>query len=55
MDKPRLLANQRIANAMRATRSEFRCENCGYGACGTSPPPACPMCRGTRWQIRQLR
>jgi rubrerythrin len=29
---------------------EYRCLACGYGIATFSVIPACPMCRGTRWE-----
>lgn len=37
--------SRRIADDFRGLLSEFRCAECGYGACGRTPPPSCPMCR----------
>ncbi len=32
------------------TKGEFRCSGCGYGVAIHDALPACPMCRGERWE-----
>jgi hypothetical protein len=31
-------------------KGEFRCAACGYGVTVYRELPACPMCRGERWE-----
>jgi hypothetical protein len=33
-------------------RSDWICCDCGYGAVAVQPPPSCPMCRGSQWELR---
>lgn len=34
---------------------DYRCTSCGYGISVREPPDACPMCRGTTWELGEWR
>jgi rubrerythrin len=44
-------ADERLVVTAPLPRTEFRCDECGYGiVVGGALPPACPMCRAESWE-----
>lgn len=43
-------AEQDWVAAGEPARGEYRCVECGYGVAVRVALPACPMCRGRRWE-----
>jgi hypothetical protein len=38
-----------LADAVTERKIDYICVGCGYGIALTTPPPVCPMCRGSEW------
>jgi len=38
-----------LVDTVRERNVDHVCVCCGYGVAVSTPPPICPMCRGTQW------
>lgn len=37
------------------SKMDYVCSSCGYGVAVSMPPPVCPMCRGSEWDLAAWR
>lgn len=38
-----------LVDAESEHKVDYVCVSCGYGVALATPPPTCPMCRGSEW------
>lgn len=38
-----------LVDTVTERKIDYLCASCGYGVALATPPPACPMCRGSEW------